>query len=111
MLYYDRIDVSERIDINKTNDSKECHIFHCWYFLDKRFKFQPHVCNGPHDLLMMSMNLSDITVLKIYGVDCRCIITRISKSEAINLMPNIDLNEESGTLSKYKKFIFKYKNG
>ena len=41
MLYYDRIDVSERIDINKTNDSKECDIFHCWYFLDKRFKFQP----------------------------------------------------------------------
>ena len=27
MLYYDRIDVSERIDINKTSASKECRIF------------------------------------------------------------------------------------
>ena len=26
MLYYDRIDVAERIDINKTNASKECDI-------------------------------------------------------------------------------------
>ena len=32
MLYYDRIDVSEGIDVNKTNESKECDICHCWYF-------------------------------------------------------------------------------
>ena len=35
MLKYDRIDISEGIDINKTNASKECGICHCWYFLDK----------------------------------------------------------------------------
>ena len=28
MLEYDRIDISERIDINKTNASKECEICH-----------------------------------------------------------------------------------
>ena len=28
MLYYDRIDVSEEIDINKTSALKECHICH-----------------------------------------------------------------------------------
>ena len=39
MLYYDRIDVSERIDINKTSASKECHIFHYWYFLNNDFNF------------------------------------------------------------------------
>ena len=33
MLYYDRIDVSEGIDVNKTSKSKECNIFHYWYFL------------------------------------------------------------------------------
>ena len=26
-LYYDRIDVSEKIDVNKTSESKECDIF------------------------------------------------------------------------------------
>ena len=29
MPYYDRIDVSEGIDINKTNASQECNICHC----------------------------------------------------------------------------------
>ena len=60
MLYYDRIDVSERIDINKTSASKESEICHYWYFLDKGFKFQPYVCNDCHDVLMISMNLSDL---------------------------------------------------
>ena len=36
MLYYDRIEVSEGIDINKTSASKECDICHYWYFLDKK---------------------------------------------------------------------------
>ena len=29
MLYYDRIDFSGGIDINKTSSSKECDICHC----------------------------------------------------------------------------------
>ena len=33
MLYYDRIDVSEGIDVNKTSASKKCDICHYWYFL------------------------------------------------------------------------------
>ena len=45
MLYYDIIDVPERTDINKTSALKECDICHYWYFLNKRFKFQPNVCN------------------------------------------------------------------
>ena len=30
MLYYDRIDVSEGTDINKTNSSRECDICRNW---------------------------------------------------------------------------------
>ena len=37
MLEYDRINISEGININKTNGSKECDICHYWYFLDKNF--------------------------------------------------------------------------
>ena len=88
MLYYDRIDVSEGIDVNKTSASKECDICHYWYFLNYSFKFQPNVCNRCHDLLMMSMNLSDIAILNIKGSDYRCIISLISKNEAIKLLQN-----------------------
>ena len=65
MLYYERIDVSEGIDINKTSASKECDIYHSWYFLNKGFNFQPYVCNRCHDLLMMFMKLSDIAISNI----------------------------------------------
>ena len=34
MLYFDRIDVSEGTDVNKTSASKECDICHYWYFLN-----------------------------------------------------------------------------
>ena len=60
MLCFNRIDVSEGIDVNKTSKSKECNVCHYWYFLNKGFKFQPNFCSRCHDLLMMSMNLSDI---------------------------------------------------
>ena len=46
-------------------------------------------------LLMMSINLSDIPILNIRSADCCCIIDGISKSEAINLMQNIDLTEKN----------------
>ena len=41
MLEYDRIDISEGIDINETSASKESEICHYWYFLDKGFKYEP----------------------------------------------------------------------
>ena len=41
MLYFNRIDVSEGVDADKTSASKECDIFHYCYFLNKGFTFQP----------------------------------------------------------------------
>ena len=42
MLESNRIDISEGIDINKSNDkSKERDICHYWYFLEKNFSYQP----------------------------------------------------------------------
>ena len=34
MLKCDKIDISEEIDVNKTNASKQCDICHYWYFKD-----------------------------------------------------------------------------
>ena len=67
-------------------------------FLNRGFKSQPNVCNRCHDLLMISMNLSDIAILNIKSADYCCITSGISKNEAINLMQNNNLTEKSGTL-------------
>ena len=40
MLEYDKIDISEGIDIGKANKSRECDICHYWYFLDKSFNYE-----------------------------------------------------------------------
>ena len=98
MLYFNRIGVSEVTDVNKTSTSKECDIYHDSDFLNKSFKFQPNACIRCHDLLMFSINLSDIAILNIKGFDYRCIISLIDKYEAIKLMQNADLTEESGIL-------------
>ena len=60
---------------------------------------------------MISKNLSDTAVLNIKGSDCGCIISRISKSETIKLLQNIDLTEKSGTFSKnkYQEQFFSHK--
>ena len=54
--------------------------------LSYSFKFQTNFCNRCHDLLMMSMNLSDIAILNIKDSDYSCIIRLITKKETINLL-------------------------
>ena len=65
--------------------------------LNYSFEFQPNVCNRCPDLLMMSVNFSDIAILKIKGSDFRRIISLISKNGAINLMQNAHLTKKIGT--------------
>ena len=56
MLEYDRLDISEGIDMDKTNKSKECDICHYWYFVDKNFNYEKYLCNGCHDLMQKAMS-------------------------------------------------------
>ena len=74
MLQNKKIDVSEAINVNKTNASKECLLCHYWYFKDVGFKFEKHVCNKCHDVLMTVYELKNIAILSVRGVDFRCIL-------------------------------------
>ena len=92
MLYYDRIDISEGIDLAKHNSSKKYIICRYWFF-NHGFKFQDYVCNGSHDLTVLSVNINDIAIITIKNVDYRCFIHNISKSEVINLLKNFVLED------------------
>ena len=70
MLEYGAIDISEGIDINKTNASKECEIYLYWYFLDKDFKYEPCLCNGCHYLMQKATSFNDAAIVSI-TVGCR----------------------------------------
>ena len=73
MLQYQKIDVSEGIDVNKTSASKECKLCHYWLFKDVGFKFEWHVCNGCHDLLTMAYSLKSIVILNAKEATFRCL--------------------------------------
>ena len=97
MLDYNRIDISEGIDVNKTNPPKECDICHYWYFLDKDIKYEPYLCNGCHDLMQKAMNFNDVAIVSVKGSDYRIHFCYMSKDDAINVMKNSDL-KKSGLL-------------
>ena len=59
-----------------------CHFL----FFNRWFNFQDSVCNGCHDLMMLSLNISDIAIIAVKGVDYHCISHSINKSEVIHLL-------------------------
>ena len=73
-LQYEKIDVSEGIDVNKTSSSKECQLCHYWCFRHFGSKFEEHVCNGFHDLLTMAYSLENIAILNTKEATFRCIL-------------------------------------
>ena len=62
MLEYNRMDISEGIDVNETNLSKECDICHYWYFKDIGFKYEPYLCNGCHDLMKKAVSFNNAAI-------------------------------------------------
>ena len=79
MLGYNGIDITEGINVNKTNASKECDICHYWYFENTSFKYEPYLCNCYHDLMQKAMNFSDLTILCVKGSDYRIRFWYMSK--------------------------------
>ena len=89
-----KIDISERIDINKNNASKECELCHYWFFKDIRFKFEEHVCNKCHDLLTIANFLKNIAILNAKGAIFKCILMGISKNEGLKRLNNSVTNDK-----------------
>ena len=98
MLEYDRIDISEGIDINKTNSSKECKICRYWYVKDIGFKYEPHLCNSCHGLLQKAISFNNIAVVYVKGSAYRINFWYMSKDDAINIMNNSSLIDKMGVL-------------
>ena len=105
MSEYDRIDISEGIDVNKTNLSKECDICHYWYFKDIGFKYEPYLCNGCHDLMQKAMSFNNAAIVYVKGSAYRIDFWYMSKDDAINIMYGFNLADKSSN-----SFFVLYKN-
>ena len=91
MLEYDRIDISEGIDINKCEETS-------YYFLDKNFSYGPFSCNGYYDMSLKAVSMQNLTIINHNGNHYRVNFAFISKKDAYNLIKNFIIMGEKGTL-------------
>ena len=98
MLEYDRIDISKGIDANKTSPSKECDIYHFWYFKDIGFEYERYLCNGCHDLMQRAMSFNNVAIVYIKGSAYRIHFWYMSKDDAMNRMNGSNLIDKMGVL-------------
>ena len=98
MLECDRIDISEGVDVNKTNLSKKCELCQYWYFKDIAFKYESYLCNGCHDLMQKAMSFNNVAILYVKGSAYRIDFWYMSKDDAINIMNGSNLVDKRGVL-------------
>ena len=98
MPEYDRIVISEGIDVNKTNSLKKCDICHYRYFKDIGFKYEPYLGNGCYDLMEKAMSQNDVAIAYIKGSTYRIHFWYMNKNDLISLMNNSNLVDKKGVL-------------
>ena len=91
MIEYERIGISERTDVDKTNKSKECMLCHYWYFLHKNFSYGPYLCGHCYNFSQKSKDFKNIANAHIKNNTCRIHFVCMSKREAKKIMTNSNL--------------------
>ena len=95
MLEYDRIDISEGIDVNKTSNSRECSLCKFYYFLNKNFNYQTHLC---HDMSMKANSMQNLAIIYHRGNAYRVNFVFMSNNDAFNLIKNSNIIDKKGVL-------------
>ena len=98
MLKYNRIDLSEGTDVNKTSKFRKCTFCHYYYFLDINFNYQKYLCDGCHDMSLKANNMQNLAIVyrgkNVYRVN----FAFMSKNDAFNLIKNSNIIDKKGVL-------------
>ena len=98
MLEFDKIDILQGIDINKTNASKKCKIWHYWYFKDIGFKYEPYLCNGFHGLMQKAISFNNVAIVYVKGSAYIIHFWYMSKDDATSIRNNSNLIDKMRVL-------------
>ena len=99
MLEYDRIGISEGIDIKKCKEtSRECSLCKFYYFLDKNFNYGPYLCDDCYDMSLKAISLKNLTIINHNGNHYRVNLAFISKKDEFNLIKNPVIMGKKGKL-------------
>ena len=91
MLEYDRIDLSEGIDVNKTSNSRECSLCKFYYFLNNNFNYQTYLCDGCHDISTKATSMQNLATIYHRGNAYRVNFVFMSKNGAFNVIKNSNI--------------------
>ena len=98
-MEYDRIEISEGIDIKKCKEtSRECSLCKFYYFLDKNFNHGPYLCNGCYDMAIKAVSMQNLAIINHNGNHYRVNFAFMSKKDAFNLIKTAAIMGEKGTL-------------
>ena len=87
MLEYDRIDLSEGIDVNKCKEtSKKCNSCQYYYFVFKNFSYQRHIFDVCHDISTKAISMQNTAIIYHDGYAYRVNFAFMSRNDAFNLM-------------------------
>ena len=96
MLEYVRIDIWEGIGINKTNLSKECMFYHCWYFLNKNFSYGPYLCDVCYNIVQKSISFKSIAIVRVKKSVYKIYFQDVKKHEVKKSVANSNLIDKKG---------------
>ena len=99
MIEYKWIDISERIDVDKTNKSKECKFYHYWYFLHKNFSYGPYICDDCYNFSQKSKDFKNIAIVHFKKNTYRIYFLCMSKHKAKKLIKKFDLIDKTGSIN------------
>ena len=106
MIEYGRIGISEGVDVNRTNLSKECDIFHYCHFKNIGFKYEPYLCNWLSWFnAQKAMSFNKIAIVYVKENACKIHFWYMSKDGAINIMNGSNLVDKRSVLQNYFYFI------
>ena len=98
MLVYERIDISDGIDVNKSDESKECMLCYYWYFSDKSFSFESYLCDGCYNMTQKCNKVKNIAIIPIKKSVYIIFFLFMSKCKTRKLITNSNLIDKKGFL-------------
>ena len=99
MLEYDRIDISEGVDIKKCNEtSRQCSLCKFYFFLNKNFNYQTYLCDGCHDISTKATSIQNLAIIYHEGNAYRVNFVFMSINDAFNLIKYSNIIDKKGVL-------------
>ena len=99
MVQFDRIKDSEGIDLNKTDKSKECKIYHYNYF-DNGFKHDSKICNRCE---LEIKSFGNFAIIHVNDLNYRFFIFDMTEEDVIEFINDFKPDDEFQTTLQYDR--------